>query len=98
MVFDDEAASCCEEQQAKKSETCDDLWGCFYLKKTDNLHDFVEGQNQFYHAATRNAFGGVRKRKPKEINKEKDIIGGKKKLEIKRIEEIPDSPPPPQQQ
>ena len=44
-----------------------------------------------------NASGGVRKRKPKEINKEKDVIGGKKKkLEIKRIEQIPDSPPPQQ--
>ena len=58
--------------------------GCFYLKKTDNLRDFVDGLNQFYHAAMGNASGGVRKRKPKEINKEKDVIGGKKKkLEIK---------------
>ena len=59
LVFDDEATSCCEEQQPKKSETWDDVWGCFYLKKTDNLRDFVDGLNQFYHAAIGNATGGV---------------------------------------
>ena len=29
VVFDDKAASCCEEQQPKKSETWDDVWGAF---------------------------------------------------------------------
>ena len=90
MVFEDDAEPTEMNAEWKSSKNLEDQFGCFYIKKSDNVAEIVKGLNEFY-ANTGTTTSGGKKRKPNQSKKNKEPeIGYKKSKQAVKENKIDD--------
>ena len=81
MVFTDDAETTTSFTPDEENIEWIDQFGCFYIKKTDNVEEMVKGLNVFYSNTTEATT--VRTRKRKNVKKNKEMEIGEKKTKTK---------------